>query len=382
LSALRYLKSDRGKALLLEASTAIQQGLNTQIRLRDNHPAEFCRAALYLGELRMRALEKFPNASEMFFDRDGYEMATRADVAAYRAQRLSHCDEILDLCCGIGGDSMFLAQKAKVTAIDLSRTRIEMARFNCNLQKGSDVVFAVGDANYFATRTSAIFIDPARRKGGRRTRRGQLYNPPISIADTLRKLSPNIIIKVSPAIPEEELPTDAEIEFVSSGRQCREGLIYWGPTATAHRRATVLPGPHTLTDDAKGESCIDSPGTYLYDPDPAVVRAHLIDELARKIDAWKLDSKIAYLTNNHPIKTPFAKCYRILDVRPFGVKTLRKHLRQQGYFPSEIKRRRFPMEPSEIKRSLEVSTGDKPVVLVLSRISGKMTCLICENIGI
>jgi SAM-dependent methyltransferase len=382
LSALRYLKSDRGKALLLEASTAIQQGLNTQIRLRNNHPAEFCRAALYLGELRMRALEKFPNASEMFFDRDGYEMATRADVAAYRAQRLSHCDEILDLCCGIGGDSMFLAQKAKVTAIDLSRTRIEMARFNCNLQKGSDVVFAVGDANYFATRTSAIFIDPARRKGGRRTRRGQLYNPPISIADRLRKLSPNIIIKVSPAIPEEELPTDAEIEFVSSGRQCREGLIYWGPTATAHRRATVLPGPHTLTDDAKGESCIDSPGTYLYDPDPAVVRAHLIDELARKIDAWKLDSKIAYLTNNHPIKTPFAKCYRILDVRPFGVKTLRKHLRQQGYFPSEIKRRRFPMEPSEIKRSLEVSTGDKPVVLVLSRISGKMTCLICENIGI
>ena len=382
MSALRYLKSDRGKALLLEASTAIQQGLNTQIRLRNNHPAEFCRAALYLGELRMRALEKFPNASEMFFDRDGYEMATRADVAAYRAQRLSHCDEILDLCCGIGGDSMFLAQKAKVTAIDLSRTRIEMARFNCNLQKGSDVVFAVGDANYFATRTSAIFIDPARRKGGRRTRRGQLYNPPISIADTLRKLSPNIIIKVSPAIPEEELPTDAEIEFVSSGRQCREGLIYWGPTATAHRRATILPGPHTLTDDAKGESCIDSPGTYLYDPDPAVVRAHLIDELARKIDAWKLDSQIAYLTNNHPIKTPFAKCYRILDVRPFGVKTLRKHLRQQGYFPSEIKRRRFPMEPSEIKRSLEVSTGDKPVVLVLSRISGKMTCLICENIGI
>ena len=382
MSALRYLKSDRGKALLLEASTAIQQGLNTQIRLRDNHPAEFCRAALYLGELRMRALEKFPNASEMFFDRDGYEMATRADVAAYRAQRLSHCDEILDLCCGIGGDSMFLAQKAKVTAIDLSRTRIEMARFNCNLQKGRDVVFAVGDANHFATRTSAIFIDPARRKGGRRTRRGQLYNPPISIADTLRKLSPNIIIKVSPAIPEEELPTDAEIEFVSSGRQCREGLIYWGPTATAHRRATVLPGPHTLTDDAKGESCIDSPGTYLYDPDPAVVRAHLIDELARKIDAWKLDSKIAYLTNNHPIKTPFAKCYRILDVRPFGVKTLRKHLRQQGYFPSEIKRRRFPMEPSEIKRSLEVSKGDKPVILVLSRISGKMTCLICENIGI
>ena len=74
--------------------------------------------------------QKSLKAQEMFFDRDGYEMATRAEAAAYRADRLSHCGEILDLCRGIGGDSMFLAQKAKVTAVDLSRTRIEMARIN------------------------------------------------------------------------------------------------------------------------------------------------------------------------------------------------------------------------------------------------------------
>ncbi len=365
-----------------DASKAIDQGLNTQIQLRKNHPAEICRAALYLVELRSRAREKFPNASEMFFDRDGYEMATRAEVAAYRATRLSNCSEILDLCCGVGGDSFFLAQNAKVTAVDLSRTRIEMARLNCNLEKKRDIFFVVGDANHFTTQTGAIFIDPARRESQRRFRRGQNYNPPLSIADKLRKLTPNIIIKVSPAIPEEQLPLDAEIEFVSSKGQCREGIIYWGPIATARRRATILPGPHILTEDSKGESPVSSPGRFLYDPDPAVVRAHLIDELARNINAWKLDSQIAYLTSDTMIKTPFAKGYRILEVRPFAVKDLRKHLRQKGYFPSEIKRRRFPLEPWEIKRSLRVSNGEIPTTLVFTRFAGKMICLICENIGI
>lgn len=382
LSALRYFKSDRGEALLTAASNAIDQGLNTQLRLRKNHPAEICRAALYLVELRLRAREKFPNASEMFFDRDGYEMATRSEVSAYRAKRLSNCSEILDLCCGIGGDSIFLAQNAKVIAVDVSRTRIEMARLNCTLQKKRDILFVVGDANHFAPRTAAIFIDPARRESQRRFRRGQNYNPPLSIAEELRKLTPNVIIKVSPAIPEEELPHDAEIEFISSRRQCREGVIYWGPIATAKRRATILPGSHTLTEDSKGESPTSSPGRFLYDPDPAVVRAHLIDELARNIDAWKLDRQIAYLTNDVLVKTPFAKSYRILEVRPFSVKDLRQYLRQKGYFPAEIKRRRFPMEPREIERSLRVSVGDTPVVLVFTRIAGKMVCLICENIGI
>ena len=113
MPALRYFESRSGSDLLSEASIAIKQGLNAEIKLRKNYSAEFCRAALYLVEMRMHASEKFPKAQEMFFDRDGYEMATRAEVAAYRADRLSHCGEILDLCCGIGGDSMFLAQKAK-----------------------------------------------------------------------------------------------------------------------------------------------------------------------------------------------------------------------------------------------------------------------------
>lgn len=382
MPALRYFESRSGSDLLSEASIAIKQGLNAEIKLRKNYSAEFCRAALYLVEMRMHASEKFPKAQEMFFDRDGYEMATRAEVAAYRADRLSHCGEILDLCCGIGGDSMFLAQKAKVTAVDLSRTRIEMARINCSLIANAEIAFTVADANHFTVGKDAIFIDPARRKDGKRTHRSHLYSPPLSIAKKLRKISPNIIIKVSPAIPEEDLPCDTEIEFVSSGRQCREGIIYWGPIATTQRRATILPGPYTLTSDSKGDVGTDNPGKYIYDPDPAIVRAHLIDELGRNIEAWKLDQQVAYLTNNHLTKTPFARCYRLIETKPFGVKSLRKHLLQQSYFPKEIKRRRFPMEPSEIRQSLKVYGGSQPVVLICTRIGGKMNCLICENIGI
>ena len=51
-----------------------------------------CRAALSLVELRRRGVEKFSLAQEMFFDRNGLEMATREEVARYRAWRMRECE--------------------------------------------------------------------------------------------------------------------------------------------------------------------------------------------------------------------------------------------------------------------------------------------------
>ena len=66
---------------------------------------DMCRAGLALVDLRQRAAVKFARAGEMFFDREGLEMATREEVARYRAWRLREAGDVADLCCGIGGDA-------------------------------------------------------------------------------------------------------------------------------------------------------------------------------------------------------------------------------------------------------------------------------------
>ena len=66
---------------------------------------------------------------------------------------------------------------------------------------------------------------------------------------------------------------------------------------------------------------------------------------------------------------------------PFQVKKLRRHLREQGFFPQQVKRRRFPLEPIEVERKLGIDSGDIPVALLLTRLADKTTCLMCQIIG-
>ncbi len=378
LGALRYLQTPTGQQLL---AAAAQGGgdLNAQEALRAHFPAEMCRAALALVAVRAAAGEKFARAERMLFDREGFEMATRAEVAQYRAWRLRGCETILDLCCGIGGDMLYLGRDARVIGVDVARRRLEMARHNCAVYEVGNARFVAADARGIQPNADAVFFDPARRGERGRRRSGAEYDPPLSFVEALRARVSRVAVKVSPAIPEEELPGDGEVEFVSSAGQCREAVLYFGALATARRRATLLPERHTLTDDGLGAEPVGPVGTYIYDPDPAIVRAHLIDELARRLGAWKLDAQIAYLSSDTLVTTPLARAYRVLQVMPFQIKKLRQHMRRAGFFPQQIKRRRFPLEPVEVERKLGIRTGDTPVVLILTRLEDKTACLICET---
>jgi hypothetical protein len=190
-----------------------------------------------------------------------------------------------------------------------------------------------------------------------------------------------VVAKVSPAIPEEDIPPQAEAEFISFNGQCREAALYFGPLRQSQRRATLLPGPHILDDRQVPIVPVAPPGRFVFDPDPAVVRAHLIDQLAAQLNAWKLDPQIAYLSADQVIPTPFAQAFEVLHCRPFQLKDLRRFMAQEGYFPHEIKKRRFPMEPDVLRQHLKLRSGSKPVTLIMTRLAEKPTALICQRLG-
>src|SRR5436190_2900781 len=88
-------------------------------RLRVKHSAELVAAALGLVELRRRGLAKFAHASEMYFTRSGLEQASSEQAARHRAERFARFERVADLCCGIGGDLLALAQTSAVLAVDV-----------------------------------------------------------------------------------------------------------------------------------------------------------------------------------------------------------------------------------------------------------------------
>ena len=378
--ALAYFRTDSGRLLLRQAADQTDDYWHLQDRLRQRFPAEMCRAALSLVALRQKAAAKFSQAGQMFFDRDGLEMASGEEPAAYRAERLGAVGLVIDLCCGIGGDLLALGQRNRVWGIDCNRTRLMMARLNAEGLGSGQAAFAVADADCLVPRADAVFLDPARRQGQRRSRWGSDYSPSLSLVHQLRGRVANLVVKVSPAVREDDLEGAEEDNFVSTRGQCREAVLYFGSRARGGRSAVVLPGPHILEAAASQPKIEVAPvGAYLYDPDPAVVRAHVVEELALQLDAWKLSSFSAYLSSERELLSPFARTYAVLECLQYNRKRLQQHFAAQGMYALEIKKRSISLDAADELR-LKAASGEVPVSLVLERIEHGVHVLICQRI--
>ena len=120
------------------------------------------------------------------------------------------------------------------------------------------------------------------------------------------------------------------------------------------------------------------PLSYLYEPDPAVIRAHVIGQLAGQLGAAQIDREIAYLTADHAIDTPFARCWRVIEWLPWNLKRLRVRLRALDAGAVTVKKRGSPLDTDTLARQLS-SAGSRALVVVLTRVADQPAALICEG---
>ena len=377
LTDLQYFASPEGQDLLLAASDLSGDDLARLTRLRKTYPPDRCRAAVTLLTLRERAGAKFSRAADMVFDRDGLEQASGEIIAAHRAKRYRGYGRIADLCCGVGGDTGWLAAVAEVVAVDIDPNRVGMTRWNAAVYGVGDRVRGVcADGSQWLPEVDALFMDPARREGGRRFLALADYRPPVRL-DWLQSVTPHIGIKVAPGIPYSEIPDGCEVEFISESGACKEAVLWFGRLRTdAERRATLLPSGQTLALRSTPEIPIRPPGGYIYEPDRAVIRAHLVEQVAEDLSAWKLSADVAYLSSDRCADTPFARCYRVIDVLPFNLKKLQRYLSTARIGRLDIKKRRFPLTPEALRLRLKLK-GDGHLTLFLTRIADRPTVIVC-----
>ncbi|MGX2996791.1 class I SAM-dependent methyltransferase [Streptomyces sp. JNUCC 64] len=380
------LLTDEGRALLDEVRGTDPAGeLAVATRLRRDHPAELVNAALGQARLRERAVAKFGavDAARMFFTPDGVEQATRTSVAAYRAERMRAMGvaSVADLCCGIGGDAIALARAGvRVLAVDRSPLTVAVARANATAL-GLDGLIEVREADVTEVSTDgqdAVFVDPARRGGRGRIFDPEAYSPPLSWAvDAVRRVGRGAL-KIAPGVPHEAVPDGVETEWISDRGDLKEAVLWFGTGAPDSRRSTLLPGGATLTaalDALPPDPPVRAVGRYLYEPDPAVIRARLVASVAEEVSGGLLDASIAYVTSDTALTTPFATGYEVTDHLPFNVKRLKALLRERGVGVLTVKKRGSAVEPEELRRKVRPQ-GPNAATVFLTRVSGAPTMLI------
>jgi SAM-dependent methyltransferase len=348
--------------------------------LKRRYSAGLVAAALTQQSLRQAGRAKFGRADEMYFTRSGLEQASSDLTAFHSAQRFAGQSLVADLCCGIGGNLASLADTAgHVLAVDADLDALTFARHNAAVHDPAAGVTAVcADVQGLVLAGSpveGIFIDPARRTGERRLKAGDCI-PPLGWCLGLTSQVTAVGIKAAPGLPRDLVPAGWELEFVAVGRDLKEALLWSPALATTTRRATLLPGHQTLAFSPGPPVPVEAPGEYLLDPNPAVTRAGLVEELARELGAWKIDPMIAFLASNEPVSSPFARTLRVIESMPFHERNVARRLRELGIGTADIRRRGLAGDVQQIHRRLGLK-GENSATIVLTRNDGRPWTLIC-----
>jgi SAM-dependent methyltransferase len=252
-------------------------------------------------------------------NKEGLQLATPEIVAKYIAKRLK-TDIIADLGCGIGGQVIFFAKECrKVYAVDNDPEKLQYAKENCRLYGVDNVEFILGDALSAQVKEKVsdadiIFSDPARPLS-EKERTLETLKPPITeIIRIYSDIIPDLAFHAPPQMPPERIVLDCEREYLSLNGQLNRLTLYMGSLKCCNRSAVVLPGGERLCLSSTPKIRVSPLCEYVYEPEPSVVKAQLLDELAgtlaheqKEVFFFKKDERRTLLTSPKLIESQFFK---------------------------------------------------------------------------
>lgn len=362
---------------------------------REGYDPNLVAEALTQSRLRERAKEKFgPFAARMIFTRDGLEQATRLSVGVFHAARLrdAGATHILDLGCGIGADSLaFTGLGMLTTSIEMDADAAAAAAYNLRPFPEANILHAdARKVDLASLGADAVWLDPARRRDGKRLKNPEDWAPRLSEAIEIARAFPAAGIKVAPGIDYAAVPQDALVEWISVEGSLAEAVIWLGAAAPSPgRRALILAGAESATWDADVVNPHTPPtmlspepvGAFIFEPDPAIIRSGSIASICARYHLAPIAPRIAYLTGDAPIDSPFLTSFTVLATFTVEPKPLRKALTKLGVGRVEIKKRGTDLEPEIFRKKLKLDPKlpGEATLIAAPTLAGKHRIFLCER---
>jgi len=347
--------------------------------------------------IKVKGRKKFPRANLMKFDKEGLAQASSKYVAEYRTwkmrQRLGPIHASLDVGSGVGGDTIAMGMRWKVFSVEKNPSTMDMLKHNVNIYNvEKNVDFILGDIlklieeKKFQDKIKeidCIFFDPSRRGQGKRTVKIEEYEPPLSLVEKLTHFSKNICVKIAPGVDLSYIASyDCDIEVISYKGEVKEIVLWFGNFKINSEKnsimATKLPEKITLIQDLINYSVpLSEPKKYVYEPDPAFIKAHLIGDIAKKYNLFQMSNKIAYFTSDSFIDTPILKSYRVLSYKNLDYDLINEVINELNLGKLDFKARGITIDLKNIHNIVK-GNGKNNGLVIFTRISNKPCAIICK----
>jgi len=357
--------------------------LNAKLRKAGHVPGVIVEVVNQVA-LRQKARQKLgPLADSLLLTRQGLEQSSRIDVAKYHARKLSSLGSVTDLGCGLGIDSIALAESGSaVVAVEKDEMTAKFASYNLARFPTAEVHRSA--AEDFDVGTEGVFLDPARRDLGASGRSRKLlspedFSPSISFAfEQLTRVPGGV--KLSPALPHELVSDKFEATWVSHRGDLVE-FSQWStdPQHFGKRFAVMIDGETELKFTGEEfDAEVSSLDEYVYEPDPALIRSHLLGAFALEQGLGLLSQGIAYLTGSER-KSPWLRGYKLLAEMPLDEKAISRYLSERSIGSLEIKKRGVDIDPQLMRKRLKLK-GSGAATLIATKVGGARKALVCEPI--
>lgn len=348
-----------------------------------------------LVHFRTRGRDKFPRASKMMFTRDGLAMASGKAVAEYRTwkmrKQLGSVKKVLDVGAGIGGDTIAMALRWKVLSVENNPEMVEILKHNIGVYGvkdnvtviQEDITELVHDEGFMeqVKDIDFVFFDPSRRSQRSRTVKTEEYIPPLDFIHKLLRLSPNLCVKISPGTDIQRIKYDCDIEAISNRGSTKELVLWFGGLKLKSDEsailATKLPEKMTMIRDGTKRTEITGVGEYLYEPDPAFIKAWLVDTIADEHGLTRIHPTIPYLTGDKIANIPILKQYKVLSVTDNIPNVINKELNRLRIGRVDFKARGVKTDMKSIHRKIH-GKGNRKGLVILTRIEEREIAVICS----
>ena len=347
-----YLRSYQGKPSDIALEKSPFEGLTSK------------QLAQQLQGLRIAKL-KFPewyaNPAIVYPPKINLEQSSSELTAWYKSNLVSG-NHLVDLTAGMGIDSFWFSKRFDhIDCFELNAELLQLTAHNlsalgcCEFEThNSDGILGVTSLN-----PDWIYVDPSRRD----EKKGKVFllsdcQPDLTTElSKLLDVAPAVMVKTSPMLDIaqglRELQNVKEIHVVAVKGEVKELLWLCERDFDGEIKliaANILEFDQidsfeSTYDKTRPKARLSAPLTYLYDPNSALVKANLQDELAYDHGLFKLNSHTHLYTASELIDYP-GRRLELLEVLPYKKSVLKKELPKQK---ANVVSKNFPLSVKQLR---------------------------------
>jgi 16S rRNA G966 N2-methylase RsmD len=333
--------------------------------------------ALRQIEARQLLRKKVPSWSEneelLFPAHLSIEQCSSEANATYKANLLTG-EIFADLTGGLGIDTYFISQHFQQSDYVERQTELcDLARHNFEFLKANVKVWNETAEEYLehCGPKDCIFVDPARRdEHGRKTVSISDCTPDVAVLqNVLLEKANKVMVKLSPMLDInkalEELHHVSEVHVVAVANECKELDVimergYHGDTKfVCVNLQTSQPELRFTMEEERNCSghLAEGVSRYLYEPNPAVMKAGRFKLLSERFGVYKLHKNSNLFTSEQLVSDFPGRIFEVESWAPYNKKV--KQALLHDLEKASIAVRNFPLSVAELRKTLKIGDGDE-----------------------